>query len=142
MTHEKKKICQILKNWKFFSFDRSSIDWIPIEISKFKPKNLTHFRSVEKHIRLVENLENSNFWKTEQFNAETPKAQCFMNEMHEYKIKSFSKTLIFNPDLSKTHYWINLSSKTQTLNTFCIKTKEHITLVGQNIFTHNIMYQV
>ena len=29
------------------------------------------------------------------------KAQCFMNEMHEYDIKSFSKTLEFNLDLSK-----------------------------------------
>ena len=26
------------------------------------------------------------------------KAQCFINEMHEYEIKSFSKALEFNPD--------------------------------------------
>ena len=30
------------------------------------------------------------------------KAHCFMNKMHEYEMKSFSKTLEFNPDLPKT----------------------------------------
>ena len=39
------------------------------------------------------------------------KAHCFMNEMHEYEMKSFSKTLEFNPDLSKTRFSINFSSK-------------------------------
>ena len=52
------------------------------------------------------------------------KAQYFMNEMHEYEIKSFSKTLEFNPDLPKTSFSTNLSPKTQTLSTFCIKIKE------------------
>ena len=37
--------------------------------------------------------------KTENFSL--LKAQYFMNEMHEYEIKSFSKTVEFNPDLSK-----------------------------------------
>ena len=39
------------------------------------------------------------------------KAHCFMNKMHEYEIKSFSKTLEFDPDLPKTRFSINLSSK-------------------------------
>ena len=39
------------------------------------------------------------------------KAQNFMNEMHEYEIKSFSKTLEFNPDLPKTSFSTNLSTK-------------------------------
>ena len=30
------------------------------------------------------------------------KVQYFMNEMHEYEIKSFSQTLEFNPNLPKT----------------------------------------
>ena len=39
------------------------------------------------------------------------KAQYFMNEMHEYDIKSFSKKkLEFNLDLPKTSFSINLSS--------------------------------
>ena len=68
------------------------------------------------------------------------KAQCFMNEMHEYEIKSFSNTHVFNLDLSKTSFSINFSSKTQTLNTFYIKIKEHIILDDHNEITHNIMY--
>ena len=36
------------------------------------------------------------------------KAQCFMNKMHEYEMKSFSKTLEFNLDLPKTIFSINL----------------------------------
>ena len=32
------------------------------------------------------------------------KAQYFMSEMHEYKIKSFSKTLEFNPNFPKTSF--------------------------------------
>ena len=68
------------------------------------------------------------------------KAQCFMNEMHEYEIKSFSKTLEFNLDLPKTSVLINFSSKTQTLNTFCIKIKEHIILDDHNEITHNVIY--
>ena len=42
--------------------------------------------------------------KKEQFYTETPQfyTQYFMNEMHEYEIKSFSKTHEFNPDLPRT----------------------------------------
>ena len=42
------------------------------------------------------------------------KAQYFMNEMHEYEIKSFSKkkkTLEFNQNLPKTSFSTNLSPK-------------------------------
>ena len=85
-------------------------------------------------------LENSNFLKTEHFNVETLKAHSFMNEMHEYEIKSFSKTLEFNPNIPKTSFSTNLSSKTQTLNKFCIRIKEFLILDGHNKFTHNIMY--
>ena len=70
------------------------------------------------------------------------KAQCFTNKMYEYEMKSFSKTLEFNPDLPKTRFSINLSSKTQTLSTFCIKIKEILILDDHNKITHNIMYKV
>ena len=63
-----------------------------------------------------------------------------MNEMHEYEIKNFSKTLEFNLDLPKTSFSIKLSLKTQTLNTFRIKIKEFLILGGHNKITHNIMY--
>ena len=39
------------------------------------------------------------------------KAQYFMNKMHEYEMKSFSKTLEFNLDLPKTRFSISLPSK-------------------------------
>ena len=39
------------------------------------------------------------------------KVHSFMNEMHEYEIKSFLKTLEFNPDLPKTSVSTNLSPK-------------------------------
>ena len=51
------------------------------------------------------------------------KAQYFMNEMHEYEIKKFSKTLEFNPNLPKKNC-NQFDLKSQTLNTFCIKIKE------------------
>ena len=37
------------------------------------------------------------------------RAQYFINKMHEYEMKSFSKTLKFNPGLLKTRFSINLS---------------------------------
>ena len=39
------------------------------------------------------------------------KAQYFMNEMHEYEIKSFSKTLESNSDLPKTSCSTNCPKK-------------------------------
>ena len=52
------------------------------------------------------------------------KAHNFMNEMYEYEIKSFSKTLEFNSDLPKNKIFNQFDLKSQTLNTFCIKIKE------------------
>ena len=69
------------------------------------------------------------------------KTPYFMNKMHEYEFKSFPKAHKFDPNLPKTHFLINFSSKTQTLNISCIKIKEHIILDGQkkNI-SHTISY--
>ena len=39
------------------------------------------------------------------------KAQYFINEMHEYEMKSFSKTLEFNLDLPKTSFSTNCPQK-------------------------------
>ena len=46
------------------------------------------------------------------------KVHCFMNKMHEYEMKSFSKTLEFNPDLPKTRFSIKFVLKAQTLKYF------------------------
>ena len=70
------------------------------------------------------------------------KAWYFMNRMHEYKMRCFSKTLVWNPDLLKIKFSINFSLNSQTSNTFCIKIKEFLILDGHNKITHNNMYKV
>ena len=58
----------------------------------------------------------SKIWKNQIFEKQSIlmqkllKTHSFMNEMHEYEIKFFSKTLEFNPDLPKTRFSNNLSS--------------------------------
>ena len=51
------------------------------------------------------------------------KAQCFMNKMHEYEMKSYSKTIEFNLDLLKTRFSINLSSKLKLETHFALKSR-------------------
>ena len=58
-----------------------------------------------------------------------------MNEMHAYEFKSFLKIHEFNPYLPKTFFLIDLSLKTQTVNTFCIIIKEILILDGHNKIT-------
>ena len=55
----------------------------------------------------------------------TLKPTYFMNEMHEYEFKSFSKILEFNPDLPKQDY-----------DTFCPQNSinEHILYQNQRIY--------
>ena len=74
-------------------------------------KLLSQFRSIERLIRLIENLEKKNqfFEKQSILIQKLLKVQCFMNKMHKYEMKIFSKTLEFNPDLPKTRFSINLS---------------------------------
>ena len=61
-------------------------------------------------------FDQSKIWKNQIFEKQSIlmqkllKEQCFMNKMHEYEMKRFSKTLEFNPDLPKTRFSINLSS--------------------------------
>ena len=64
-------------------------------------------------------LNTNDAWKNQIFEKKKQsnllqkllKAQYFINEMHEYETKSFSKTLEFKPDLPKSRFSINLSSK-------------------------------
>ena len=51
------------------------------------------------------------------------KTQYFMNEMHEYEIKSFSKTHEFNPYLPKTSFSTNLSTKLKHYTHFASKSR-------------------
>ena len=87
-------------------------------------------------------MKKWNFEKQSKLMQKLLKAHYFMNKMHEYEMKGFSKTLEFNLHRPKTSFSIKLSSKTQTLSTFCIKIKKLLILDGHNKITHKIMYQV
>ena len=63
----------------------------------------------------------------------------FMNHMHEYEMKCFSKTHVLNPIFPKLRFSIH-SLKHQ--NMFCIKLMKFSNLVGQTKDTHNNMYKV
>ena len=53
----------------------------------------------------------------------------FMNEMHDYEFKVFSKTFEFELRSSKNKIFTLFVPKTQSINMFCIKIKEHIIFV-------------
>ena len=137
----KKIFGQKLKNWKFFNFDQSSINRALIKSGRIKPKILSQFRSVKNQRRSIKNLEKWIFEKQSKLMQKLLKAHCIMNKMHEYELKSFSKTLEFNPDLPKQVFQSNCPKKSN-IKHILHQIKEHIILNGHNKITHNIMYQV
>ena len=54
----------------------------------------------------------------------------------------FFKNTLIQPKSSKNKIFNLFVLKSQTLNTFCIKIKEHIILDGHNKITHINMYKV
>ena len=52
------------------------------------------------------------------------KSQNFVNKMHEYEMKSFSKTLDFNPDLQKTKFSLNLASNFKLKTHFALESRD------------------
>ena len=85
-------------DWSKSSLDRSS-----------QPETFTlilkHFRSVENKLRSIEILEKLIFWKNTPISVQSPlKALYFMRKMHEYEMRFFPKTHVFNPDLSKQDF--------------------------------------
>ena len=98
-------------------------DLIHLVPKVLEPNKLPIWQSVTKHITKMKclklkkkkkkkKLKKKNLNSTQiNFMQKLLKTQCFMNEMHEYEIKFFSKTLEFNPNLPKTSFSINLSSK-------------------------------
>ena len=73
-----KKFGQKLKNWKFFSFDRSSIDRMLIESGKFKKPKIFIAISIGRETNSIDRESGRvKFWKTEQANAETPQSTLF-----------------------------------------------------------------
>ena len=107
------------------SFGWSSINWAPIEPGRFKPKILSHFRSIEQQFWLVENLENSNFWKIEQFNAETPQSTLFKKKKGAWVWdKKFFKNTWIQPRSSKIKIFKQIVLKNSNIKHICIKIKE------------------
>ena len=58
-----KKIGQKLRNWKFFSFDWSSIEWIPIELGREQWLKIKGFLIGRKTHSIGGNSRNLNFLK-------------------------------------------------------------------------------
>ena len=75
--HEKKNLVKNLKTENFFV----SIGWASIEYqssqAEARLEKLGIFWLPENHTRSIENLEKPNFWKKEQFYAETPQSIVF-----------------------------------------------------------------
>ena len=87
------------------------LDWCSINQICFSI-DWTNF-STDRNFGKLDFLKNSR-----NFVQKTLKSIDFMNEMHEYEFKSFSKTFVFNPKLSKTRLWHLFAPKFQS--------KEHI----------------
>ena len=113
----KKLFERFLIGQKLDSIDRKSISIDPAPIEH----RLSQADCNQNFYRIFDQSSNrfdwSKFWKKQIFEKQSIlmqnllKTQCFMNKMHEYEMKFFSKTLEFNPDLPKTRFSINLSSK-------------------------------
>ena len=66
-----KKFGQKLRNWKFFSFNLSSIDRISIESGREQWLKIKGFLIDRKTHSIDQNSRNLNFWKTVEDYAET-----------------------------------------------------------------------
>ena len=68
-----KKFGQILKNWNF----SVSIDRMPIESSRFKPKDFIAISIGQETASIDQKSGKVEFWKTEQVNVETSQSTLF-----------------------------------------------------------------
>ena len=110
------------KLFERFSTDRNTGS-IDRKLHLIDPASIEHRSSqVDSNQIFNRNFDQSSnrfdrlkIWKFQIFEKQSIlmqkllKAHCFMNEMHEYEMKSFSKTLEFNLDLPKTSFSIKLS---------------------------------
>ena len=100
----------MVKNIETENFS-GSIDRTSIESGGLKPKILIAISIDRKTGSIDRKSGKIRFLKTKHFNAKTPQSTLFYKKMYEYETKSFSKTLEFNPNLPKSRFSINLSSK-------------------------------
>ena len=108
---KKNRLVKYLKTENFsVSISQASIEYQSSQANVRLEKSGI-FRLIKNHTWSIENLEKPKFWKTKQFYTKTPQSIVFINKMHEYEMKCFSKTLVFNPDLPKSHFWSNFPQK-------------------------------
>ena len=109
--HEKNRLVKNLKTKNFpISIDRASIEY-----QSSQENSNQNFNCIFDQSR--NSFDRSKIWKTQFFFFEKQsnfmqkllKAWYFMNKMHEYEMKYFSKTLVLNPDLPKKRFSINFS---------------------------------
>ena len=94
---------------KTYSIDPTSIEQRSSQADSNQIFNCNFDRSSNR-------FDQSKIWKNQIFEKQSIlmqkllKEKCFINKMYEYEMKSFSKTLEFNPDLPRIRFSINLSS--------------------------------
>ena len=122
---------------KWFSIDRktSSIDW---KVHSIDPASMAHRLSQANSNQIFNRnfdqsrnrFDWSKIWKKQFFEKQSIlmqkllKVPYFINRMHEYEMNFFSKPLEFNPDLPKTRFSINLSSKLKLETYFALKSRK------------------
>ena len=129
--HEK-KIGQKLRNWKFYSFDQSSIDRIPIKPGRFKLKILMHFRSVDRQIRSIENLENFFFLKNGAI-------LCRNSSKHSI---SWMKCMSMKLKVFKNHLNSTQIFQKQVFQPICLQNSNIKLILHQNQGTCNLVWSL
>ena len=135
-----KKFGQKLRNWKFFSFDRLSINRIPIKPSQEQWLKIKGF-SINRKTHSID-------WNSGRLDSlKSCRSLC---RKHSTQIISWMKCMsmslnVFQNHMNSTQIFQRQDfqpfvPKTQTLNIFCIKIKEHTILDGQINFTKNFIY--
>ena len=118
----KKSLVKYLKTENFsVSIDRASIKYQSCQADSNKKFKRIFDRSIE-------NLENSNFWKTEHFNVETSQSTLF----YEWNASVWDEKFFKNP-------WIQpRSSKNKIFNQFLFKAQTLKHILHQNQWTFNL----
>ena len=110
------------KNTHYPNFDQSKLS-LDQSRNRFNQSSTSRARQIQINFFITISISqetDSIDWKSGKlkflknraiFLQNIPKTQYFMNEIHEYEIKSFSKTLEFNPDLPKIRFSTNFSPK-------------------------------
>ena len=102
-----KKFGQKLRNWKFFSFDRLSINRIPIKPSQEQWLKIKGFSINRKTHSIDRNSENLSFWKTAEDYVENNSTQVISwMKCMRMSLKVKKKNMSFQPRTSKQRFLI------------------------------------